>query len=67
MEEIYRITIHGRKLESRDLRQLLARAVQEKRNLDQRLRIASSAGRSADRGWSCTSPSTAAFALGAVR
>ena len=39
MKEIYRVTIHGRTLESRDLKQLLARAVSEKRSMDQRLRI----------------------------
>jgi hypothetical protein len=39
MERIYKVTIHGRKLESCDLRQLLARAVTEKRNMDNRLRF----------------------------
>ncbi len=48
MKEIYRVTIRGRKLESLDLRQLLARAVREKRNLDERLRIAASAARCAE-------------------
>ncbi len=39
MRNIYRVTIHGRVLESRDLRQLLARAVSEKRGMDQRFRF----------------------------
>lgn len=34
MRAIYRVTIHGRTLESGDLQKLLARAVQEKRNMD---------------------------------
>jgi hypothetical protein len=34
MKAIYRVTIHGRILESGDLQKLLARAVQEKRNMD---------------------------------
>ena len=34
MRAIYRVTIHGRILESGDLQKLLARAVQEKRNMD---------------------------------
>ena len=45
MREVYKVTIRGRKLEGLDLRQLLARAVREKRNLDERLRIASVAAR----------------------
>ncbi len=36
MQEIFTVTIQGRKLESRDLRQLLARAVREKRGLKKR-------------------------------
>ncbi len=39
MKDIYRVTIHGMTLESRNLRQLLKRAVSEKRNMDQRLRF----------------------------
>ncbi len=38
MQKIYQVTIHGRTLESRDLRKLLARAVTEKRVMDNRLR-----------------------------
>jgi hypothetical protein len=38
MAEIYRVTIHGRVMESRNLRQLLSRAVAEKRNMDTRCR-----------------------------
>lgn len=34
MRAIYRVTIHGRILESADLQKLLARAVHEKRNMD---------------------------------
>jgi len=39
MSVIYQVTVHGRKLESRDLRKLLARAVAEKRSMDLRLRL----------------------------
>ncbi len=39
MNEIYRVTIHGRVLESRNLKQLLSRAVAEKRDMDQRCRV----------------------------
>jgi hypothetical protein len=39
MNGIYQVTIRGRKLESRDLRKLLARAVAEKRAMDHRLRL----------------------------
>jgi hypothetical protein len=38
VREIYRVTIHGRTLESADVRKLLARAVAEKRNMDRILR-----------------------------
>jgi hypothetical protein len=36
---MYQVTIRGRRLESRDLRKLLARAVAEKRGIDQKLRL----------------------------
>ena len=39
MGEMYQVTVRGRKFESRDLRKLLARAVAEKRSMDQRLRL----------------------------
>ena len=39
MNVIYQVTIDGRRLESRDLRKLLARAVAEKRAMKQRLPI----------------------------
>jgi len=39
MSVIYQVTVHGRKLESRDLHKLLARAVAEKRSMDLRLRL----------------------------
>ncbi len=39
MSMIYQVTVNGRKLESRDLRKLLARAVAEKRAMKQRLRL----------------------------
>jgi hypothetical protein len=39
MTEIYRVTIHGRVLESRNLKQLLSRAVAEKRDMDTRCRV----------------------------
>ncbi len=38
MRTIYRVTIHGRTFESGDLKQLLSRAVTEKRSLDWRMR-----------------------------
>ena len=39
MKELYRVTIHGRILESGDIRQLLSRAVAEKRSMDGRFRM----------------------------
>jgi len=39
MNEIYRVIIHGKVLESRNLRRLLCRAVDEKRNMDTRCRV----------------------------
>jgi hypothetical protein len=39
MNRIYQVTIRGRRLESRDLRKLLARAVAEKKAVDQSLRL----------------------------
>jgi len=39
MKSIYQVTIQGRTFESRDLKQLLARAVSEKRNLDRNMRF----------------------------
>ena len=39
MNHIYHVTVRGKRLESKDLRRLLARAVAEKRTMDQRLRI----------------------------
>ena len=39
MNNIYQVTVRGRRLESRDLRKLLARAVAEKRGMDERLRL----------------------------
>lgn len=39
MTEIYRVTIHGKVLESRNLKQLLSRAVAEKRDMDTRCRV----------------------------
>jgi hypothetical protein len=36
MQKIYYVIIKGRTLESRDLKELLARAVSEKRNLDRK-------------------------------
>lgn len=47
MNGIYQVTVRGRKLESRDLRKLLARAVAEKRSMDQRLRLFTSLHRDA--------------------
>lgn len=39
MNQIYRVTIHGRVLESKNLKQLLSRAVAEKRDMDTRCRV----------------------------
>ena len=39
MNGIYQVIVRGRRMESRDLRKLLARAVAEKRIMDQRLRL----------------------------
>ncbi len=39
MKEIYRVRVCGRVFESRNLRQLLAAAVTEKRNMDRKLRF----------------------------
>jgi hypothetical protein len=44
MSSIYQVKIHGRTLESRNLRQLLARAVSEKRSMDHRIRVCSRTG-----------------------
>lgn len=37
MNSIYQVIIHGRTFESRNLKQLLARAVSEKRNLNRKI------------------------------
>jgi len=39
MQRVYRVTIHGRVLESSDLRKLLSRAVTEKRAMDKRVSV----------------------------
>lgn len=39
MQKIYYVMIKGRTLESRDLKELLARAVSEKRNSDRKFRL----------------------------
>ncbi len=67
MKEIYKVVIRGRKLESPDLRLLLARAVREKRDLDRRLRVSSGAGRVSGAGWTCADPDPAAYATGLLR
>lgn len=67
MRDIYHVTIHGRVLESRDLRQLLARAVREKRSMDQKLHAASSARISLLDAWRCGDSPQAEFALGTSR
>lgn len=41
MQRIYQVKIHGRVLESSDLRKLLSRAVSEKRAMDKRIRMLS--------------------------
>lgn len=63
MKEIYQVTIHGRKMESCDLRQLLARAVREKKSLDRRLRISSSVVSPTAQGWNYSGPGPTALAL----
>jgi len=45
MNDIYQVTVRGKRMESRDLRKLLARAVAEKRTMDQRLRLFASLNR----------------------
>ena len=57
MNDIYRVTVRGKRLESRDLRRLLARAVAEKRTMDQRLRIFSTLQRDALAGSNAVIPS----------
>ncbi len=39
MEKVYCVIIKGRTLESRDLKELLARAVMEKRNSERKFRL----------------------------
>ncbi len=41
MQRIYQVKIHGRILESCDLKKLLSRAVTEKRVMDRRIRMLS--------------------------
>jgi hypothetical protein len=41
MGKVYYVMIKGRTLESRDLKELLARAVTEKRNMDRKERLRS--------------------------
>ncbi len=41
MQRIYQVTIHGRVLESCDLKKLLSRAVHEKKIMDRRIRMLS--------------------------
>ena len=67
MREVYQVTIHGRKLESCDLRQLLARAVREKKNLDRKLRISSSVVKSAAQVWNYTGSRSTAFAFSGMQ
>jgi len=44
MQRIYYVMIKGRTLESRDLKELLARAVSEKRSSDRKLRLQVASG-----------------------
>ena len=67
MTDIYQVTIRGRRLESRDLKQLLARAVREKRSLDQRLRITPSSGVSVSHSWRGAVPAGPDWAVGSLR
>ncbi len=39
MQQIYQVTIHGKTLESTDLRKLLSRAVSEKKMMDRKTRL----------------------------
>jgi len=50
MNKIYHVIIKGRTLESRDLKELLARAVSAKRNLDGKAQIKSRFHRQASAG-----------------
>ncbi len=63
MKEVYQVTICGKKLESNDLRLLLARAVREKRSLDHKFRMAQAIGNDADRRWCCADAVAPAFLL----
>ncbi len=63
MMDIYRVIIHGRKLESRDLKQLLARAIREKKSLDQKLLVSLGASKSVQ-SWSCSGPAAATCGAG---
>jgi hypothetical protein len=67
MSQIYQITIHGRKMEGRDLRQLLARAVREKRNLDARLRISARRECHDSISWSCVDSIPVTCVMGALQ
>ncbi len=67
MTDIYQVTIRGRKLEGRDLKQLLARAVREKRSLDQRLRVTLSSGVNASSGWGGAVRADPDYAMSALR
>jgi hypothetical protein len=66
MQDIYRVTVCGRTLESRNLKQLLSRAVSEKRNMDRRLRLFSGLERNMPGGSSLLTGNTGAHAAGLI-
>jgi len=53
MNKIYYVVIKGRTLESRDLKELLARAVNEKRNQDRKVFLQARMNASEPRGNAC--------------
>jgi hypothetical protein len=53
MNKIYYVVIKGRTLESRDLKELLARAVNEKRNQDRKVLLQARMNASDPRGNTC--------------
>ena len=64
MNHIYRVTIQGRTFESRDIRRLLARAVNEKRSLDRRIRVFAGRGLQGDSTFGAVSQEAACGAVG---
>ena len=61
MKKVYYVMIKGRMLESRDLKELLARAVSEKRNSDRKFRL-----QTASRGLTSAENGTAVYTCSAA-